>query len=231
MRKFRFNFILIVLSLFFVDELLSQDTRIIDNNVNPGLVLDEMPTPPSKLEGSVYIHDDWRLGSIRFKSGVVISDVLLRFDLSTSNLELKNEKYVKAYQLLYLNEFSWLESNGEITVFKNANNFDGGMVGVFEMIYVSQTFQIGIKRYIDIKVPDYVPALNVGNKNRVVSKKEDYYLIGKKGVVEFVRTKPSILKLFPLINVELKAYMKKSKSNLKDDDDLIRVIEFCYRIK
>src|SRR5690606_18597920 len=89
----------LVPGLFQSSLMLAQDNNtqvfVIDHMTNPGEALEEIRLPPSSLEGSFYIEEEWQTGNVFLKKNQILKNFPLRYDLENELLELKTHDIVK----------------------------------------------------------------------------------------------------------------------------------------
>ena len=94
MRKVVLLIVLLISATAFGQKSTGQLT-IMDANVDPGGIINELPLAPPSTVGSTYIYEDWRSGELTLKNGTKISGYNLRYDLESDGLEIRYQGEIK----------------------------------------------------------------------------------------------------------------------------------------
>ncbi|MEQ9302459.1 MAG: hypothetical protein RJQ14_00985 [Marinoscillum sp.] len=196
---------------------------VIDFAVNPGGRLDEIGLPPAEVEGTGFLDEEWRLGSLKLYNLDTIGNLLLRYDVLNGYVEItRDREKIRIAHLSIIESFIFDNSRifRNTRAFKPSSNLTSKLTGVFEVLY--ENGDVLFTRYyeVDKKQSTYVPAFDVGNRSEQLLLKDEDYLI-KNGVYYKVpQSKNAFSKLMmEEFNVEL-----KEKINPKKTDEVIAFI-------
>ncbi|MTI23196.1 hypothetical protein E1176_19355 [Fulvivirga sp. RKSG066] len=205
----------------------SGEVSIIDQNVNPGGVIDELPLPPPKTEGHVYLFEDWKQAEIILKSGQMLKNYQARIDLKHKLVEIQTKAEVKVCNFSLLAELSITDSNGNRQFINTDQLQSKGKLptGIVEVL-LDKEVEVLKHHYIEIKEPTYVPAVDMGSKNKKILKKAQIYAL-KDGVLFKVNGKlKKNQELFGNQYPLVETFASSNKLNFKDIDDLIKIVEY-----
>ena len=79
---------------------------------------------------------------------------------------------------------------------------------------------------INVKEPDYVVGLDVGNRDYQIRKSEDYYFAFGDELLEIKKSNSKNIKVLAKEYPSLKDFVKGKKLSFKDKNDLILITEY-----
>ncbi len=206
---------------------------VIDKNTNPGEVIDELPIPPPKLEGSLYLFDDWITGDVFLKNNKVLKGYPIRYDLKNQLLEINASGEIKVCQLPLLKSFAYKEPIGDSIFYHNTsevNNITYDLPKGVCQILLDGKIKLVKYEYIEIKEATYNVALSMGERNDKALKKSKIFALVNDNVFA---VKGSIKKnetLFKDNLKEIENFVKKNKLKLKNESHLIRIFQFYQEL-
>jgi hypothetical protein len=204
-------------------------SSLLDKSTNPGEVLVEFDNRSTLVKGDYYILEKWHTGDIAFKSGVLITDQLVNYDLEYDLLEVKFENMVKVVPLLKIDNFIIEGPDGQKRLFKPCSNFiyDNGvsLAGVCEVLD-SNYFGLIIKYTSDIKEAAYVPALDMGTMADEIIIRQKYFLTIGNSSFPVPKKKKLLNDIYAPYEKNLADYIKDNKLNSKDKDDLRKILNY-----
>ncbi|GEM_PF-1125118 len=161
---------------------------VIDNSVNPGLVIEEFKTKQRQsASNEFYLNESWQSGRISLKNGLKIESYPLKFDVFNQQVEIKVDDKVKVCPSHLINDFAMLnlEDNDSIK-FVNTLNFEFQdnvpLTGFFQLIYENNYSLIAYYQVL-IQQPNYVEALDIGSKQEKKVKREEYFIVDKNRIL------------------------------------------------
>ena len=210
-----------------------KEVSIIDSQ-NGSATIDEIKLPPPKIEGSFYISDDWKTGTVKLTSGMTINNCGLKFDLENNLLEINIDNVIKVAYPEQFMEFQWYDLAKYDTVkFVNANIFffdeteEPG--GVFEIVSEGD-YSFFVKHYADLLAPTYAPTVAMGNQDYKVIKKTGFY-VERNGKVTKIKNAKVLYSIFGENADKVKAYAKDNKLKAKSKEDLEVLFEYGNSLK
>lgn len=208
----------------------------VDLEVNPGGVLDEFPIAPPEVKGTSYIDEEWRYGKVVLKNGKVINNVWIRYDLQNDYMELNIQGQIRISNLNSFDRFEWHGFTQDRVQFINIDAFypdsrENIEEGIFEILYQGTDVMLGKKTTIQVKDPDYVVALNMGNRNFKLIKQVDYFLVQDGQYSKINTSKKIIGHNFGDEADEIFEFVSASKLKPKKEAHLIRIVQKYQDLK
>ncbi len=157
------------------------EVSYLDATVNPGVVLDEFPPPPPSMEGSYFMDEEWANATLELNSNRSIRNVPVRYDLVNEQLEIKTSYGIRVCNLQLLRAFQITEQH-DSSYYYNTQSLNWGSKipsGIAKVVLSRDDFKVLEFFYTEIREPTYVPALDMGSKNKKILKKSDLYLLQK----------------------------------------------------
>jgi hypothetical protein len=201
---------------------------LLDRDVNPGEILMEFDNRNREIIGNYYIDEDWNKGNIELKSGIIIKNQLIRYDLEYDLLEVKLPDELKVIPLHKMNYFwiiDWIDSN----LFLNCDSYsfeDGTPLSGICRVIEKSTYGAIIKYSYDIKDATYVPALDMGTKDDEILIKKHIFLTKNEMIYKLPGNRKDFYSFFMNPNTDIKSFMKQNKLNHKDPEDLSRILKY-----
>jgi len=227
MKKVLFLF----LSLFAVVPMVSSQgiKSILDNDINPGKVLVEFDNRTIDVKGTYYLDEDWSNGDILLKSGILIKNQVIRYDLEYDMLEIKIPDQIKIIPLRKLESYILFEEPDANLLFVNCErySFEDGtpLSGICQVLDTGYYGGI-IKFTCNLKEADYIPALDMGSKSHEIVLTSHIFLTKDKTIFKIPVKKKNFYNFYINPKVDIKLYMKKNKLNHRKPEDLAKVLHF-----
>lgn len=185
-----------------------------------------------EIQGSPYLFEDWKSGSITSNIGTVYTGLKIKYDAYKDVVEiLQNGAIMEINPKLY-NDFRIQEEGHKEYFFKN--DFKP-MERFNQQSYFEVLFQGKIYVLRKIKV-DYISenVTNFGSSNEIKKfiKNESYFFVQESGGgIEFKLNKKSVMNLFPDKNEEIEGYIAREKIKCKTIEEIVRIASFYESIK
>ncbi|QSE96033.1 hypothetical protein [Fulvivirga lutea] len=198
-------------------------------SANPGEVIDQLPLPPPKLEGTFYLNEDWVEGDLWLKNQKVLRGFPLKYDLKNQLLEIKTEYGIKVCQLPLIEKFVIKQPLKDSIHYYNTsvvNNITFDVPKGICEILVNDKVKVIKYQYMEIKEATYNVALSAGERNDKVLKKDKHYVIVRDQVFELKNKVKKNDEVFGQKTSEVEAFAKKNNLKLKDDAEIIKVFEY-----
>ncbi|MEM1405725.1 MAG: hypothetical protein AAGG59_03040 [Bacteroidota bacterium] len=204
---------------------------IMDANVDPGGIINELPLAPPSTVGSTYIHEDWRSGELTLKNGTKISGYNLRYDLESDGLEIRYEEEIKICPYVMIDEFtiSNPESNLDME-FVNTKKLNlvssDGLSNIVQVLSKNEETLL-LKSYnISVKESTYVPALDMGDNENKIQVKSKYYFVVKNEVNLLDKRLKKNKDLFASRYSDIEEFVKSKKLKLNNDSDVVMLFSY-----
>ncbi|MEQ8474571.1 MAG: hypothetical protein RIC35_25455 [Marinoscillum sp.] len=221
-RRNILTIILLITGFFSIAQSIPEQD-IIDFAVNPGGRLDEIGLPPAKVEGTGFLDEEWRLGSLKLFNLDTIKNLLLRYDVLNDYVEItRDREKIRIAHLSIVESFMFDRSRvfRNTRAFKPSGGIDSKLAGVFEVLYENK--DVLLTRHYDVerKQSTYVPAFDVGNRSEQLLLKDEDYLVKNGVYYKLPQSKNAFSKLMlEEFNIEL-----TKKVNPKNTDEVIAFI-------
>lgn len=191
-----------------------------------------------KVSGDIYLDKEWRKGITVFYSDVVkrydpqapdsIAGYNIRVDLSNHYVEYDMKEGVKAVEENTVKRLYLTSPDGNSLV-KLVNTREFGntspeLKGFVELISTGPKLTVVKYVRLAVKEPTYNVALDVGEKDAKIYKKNEYYYLQRKGskqvMVKFKPGKKTVLELMRDRKSKMEAFIDDQKLNLRQEADL-----------
>jgi hypothetical protein len=175
-------------------------------------------------EGTPLLTTTWLKGLVKFTNGTTYKADFLKYDLEKDQVYFKDAKSDELLQFaLPVSEFS-LVIGQENLVFKSGYlAVDRNKPSSFYQVLVDGGVQLLKHR---IKQPFDERAFNSATTTRTYKEDEYFYLAKKNTPVKIRKDKKQILTVLGNYTAELEAYIAEEKLNLKNEEDLVKLIVF-----
>ena len=184
-----------------------------------------------EVEGSPYLFDTWKSGELVTSVGKKVEGLTLKFDAYSNILVLQKEEEEVALMDGAISEFSLFDLEGKQMLFRK---FPLGKMG--KQVFAQILFYGKLILVKHHKVSRVRKENNSGGYGDAGNMKEtehfshtNVYYIKQKESDTFEPFKPNrkaMLKMLPDHQDEITSYMKKEKLKLKDDDEIIQLLQY-----
>ena len=184
----------------------------------------------STTEGSMYLHDDFRLGSMVLKSDTLVEGIKYRFNIYTKQMEMffnndtlalvKPEKVKNIYFDSKSFIYTGFEENEKVEM------------GYFQVLAEGEcNLLLHYKVVFVPKSPPPTP-LSPGNPNdQFVQFKYYFYQKGDNLAMLLSQKSKKILSLLADKKTEMDKYIKEKKLKTNDDKDLVEIFRYYNSLK
>ena len=188
--------------------------------------------PEADIEGTPYLFDEWAGGVIVFRDEKGGEFDEIKIDLMNNQLEIM---YLNSEKVLPYYEFSKVKLNHPNThpntFFQVASRFkykEERLKGFAKVTPIGEDFKI-IEVHTIRVIQSSMDAKIVGAKHKKRYVKETKLYISKKGKVHRVKKKKKFFKLLSRKQKKLKTYIENNDLNIKNETDLIKIVEFYQK--
>jgi hypothetical protein len=189
-----------------------------------------IPLPEGNTIGDTYLDTHWKDASILlYESEKLIEGFPIRYDIMTDGVEVKTKKGIKVVQGVKIKSFVWVDSVTKAPdYFVNAKDFkDENNVpyrGFFQVL-IEGSLPLFQKTKLDIKKADYNIQFNVGSQDDKILKKNEFYTLKGKQVVELPSSKKKIVALFDDKSEAMEVFIKENDLAITKSDQLKIIFE------
>ena len=185
------------------------------------------------VEGSPYLFPEWRTGTFTDVDGKSRGKYQLRYNIYDDELEIIKEKKAISLNHRLVKEFEVFNpENAGRSLFRSGypahEEYDPS--DFYGVLNDDGDFHL-LKKYscTITKVETRGYGENTATQKFLQSSK--YYVYSEKtGFIKINKSRKSIFEVFPKHEQQLKTFIKKNKINIKNDNDLARLIQFCNAI-
>lgn len=200
------------------------------NNLYAGEALEAFDLRPRTVEGSLYLSDNWQRGAIKLKSGKVLNDHLMKFNLETNEIEIQLDEGVFVLSGQLVEEFTledWLGSG--LLTFLSASVLPGADPEGpdFYQVVLEGEYALLMGPGVELYRPHYVPALDAGSLNTKAVRKDAYYLSDGGATREIPNGRKAAREFFSEINQAAEQFIQAEGIRFKTEEDYVRVVSFC----
>jgi hypothetical protein len=198
-------------------------------NISRAPPLKTMPVAPPEVEGTVFLNDEWVVGTIEIKKNTIVEDVPIRYNMDNQTLEIKYEGEIKICPLDRLHSFAYLNFKGSQFKYYNTsevNNISFDIPKGICRIIVDDKIKLLQYVYLETIKSDYNVALATGDPNHKLVKKETPYAIVDDTVYEVKNSFNRNSDIFGNKSSQVKAFIKKNKLRFKDESELTQIFEY-----
>jgi len=193
------------------------------------------PAPSKQArQGSPYLFDKWTKGAIYIKSlDKHYNFDSIRFDIMRNDVEFKMNRSIKVIRDREVQEFSITNATtGNIMQFVRLDKFDYERVPLvgFGQIVTQGEVTLVKRFYTEFKRANYNPALDLGDRFDSILQKAKYYFTHRNKIYE-VKGKKDLIKFYEAQGIDVKKYLKQNKTNLKNEAQLVALVNHFNSIK
>lgn len=180
------------------------------------------------IKGSPYVFDEWALGLVKMASGATYKDLLLKYDQLTSELMFKDKSGKALGFADPIAEFKLIDKSNAYRLFRSGfkgvdSNSDKSF---YEVLYDGSTILVKDPKKNIVEHRAY----NSSTAVKSIVETPAYYVLLNGSLVKFKKDKKSLLAV--LGNpAQLDKYIQDQKLNLKDDEDLAKLMLYYDSIK
>ncbi|MEO1099260.1 MAG: hypothetical protein AAFX57_16130 [Bacteroidota bacterium] len=198
-------------------------------NTAAGGIVETKQLPVSEVSGTMYLDEEWYLGNIYLKNQSALNDVRLRYDIEKNQFELNQESQVRVLKGVLVSHFEYKDAQGQWKHYDSHVSFPGlGQIneGFFERI-VDGNPGLFLKSEIEVIKPNYLAALDVGERSTKYVKNEIFYLLLNGTTRALPKKRKEFYALFGDYTERIKEFAKANNINVKQREGLVQVIRFA----
>ncbi|MFD2246946.1 hypothetical protein [Pontibacter ruber] len=218
------KFTLCMLSLLLVSGFYtSSQAQVLQKNDMEGKVVHEYST--IDMQGSPYLHPEWASGTVTLANGRVYEGLELMYDQVKDMLLFKGKDNQPRELLEPVKEFkiSYIQKDKPVAhIFRKGYSGDGEVNAFYEVLTDGKTSLLRrtTKAIFDRK--GYSSATIV----REVQQKEDFFIASGDKLVKIRKDKKSVMNALAGDKDKLEVYIRANALNLREDEDLAKLIAY-----
>jgi len=182
------------------------------------------------MDGSPYANDNFILGNIFENDKLVKENILLRFNIFSDEIEIKNQSDTEYYTALIKNPDLIIKILNEVYIYVPLNgSLEKG--NYFSVLSTGNKFDLYKKTIITYKPSEKRRTSYETDKPAKFISSDTFYLVSKDNVFyELPKSKSKFYKVFKTKEKEMKGFAKKAKIKIKNEDDIKRLIQYYHSI-
>ncbi|WP_143962221.1 hypothetical protein [Litoribacter populi] len=191
-----------------------------------------IPEEPKRVLGNFYLDPKWNKTTLMlYKNEQILTDHLVRYNIESHQFEAisPNSDKVKTIPGLRVHNLVWIDSVHQVPrYFVNGMEFleDNAPVSGFFEILVDGELPLVRRTVTSLKRANYNTALMIGNRDDEIKKKNIYYYVKGKHLLEVPRRKKKLIKIFEGNESEVHGFISTNKLNLNENNSLYMVFSF-----
>ncbi|WP_289029299.1 carboxypeptidase-like regulatory domain-containing protein [uncultured Algoriphagus sp.] len=204
--------------------LLNERPNFIGGNMVYGI-----PPEPKKLEGNNYLDSKWNRASILlYRDQQMLEGFRARYNIVSNMFELMEPEnnLVSVMPGLRVQNIVWIDSTYQVPrYFVNGMDFreDGAPISGFFEVLVDGELSLMRRTTAFLKESNYNQALMVGERNDKILKRNTYYYLEGKNIIEIPRKRKKFFQIFGDKVEEIEAYTSNNSFNVKDPSAIFQI--------
>lgn len=200
------------------------------NELSSGEMLYGIPMPEGKVIGDTYLSTNWMKSTLLlYDQDKILKGYPVRYDIQLDELEIKGKDGVKVVKGDRVKSFSLVDSLlNRPKYFVNAKeykNTDNITLSGFFQVLADGPLPLFKKTSIQIKEADYRVQFDVGSRDNKILKKDGYFTLEGKNVIELPSSKKKLLPFFGEKATEIDKFIKLNSLILSNEGHLKAVFE------
>lgn len=209
----------------------SQETlKGLNNGIGATELLYGIPLPPAALVGDSYLSENWMLSSVMlYQDEKLLEGYLTRYDISEDMIQFKTKNGVKVLNGASVKSLVWIDTLSKVRSYLiNAKEYtdetNTQLSGFFEVLS-DGSLPLFKKTIISIKKANYMVQFDVGSRDDVIQKLENYFYEQEGNVFKVPSSKKKVIKLFNVKEAEIKNFIDSNSLNISQEHHLKAVFD------
>ncbi|MGM0946246.1 MAG: carboxypeptidase-like regulatory domain-containing protein [Bacteroidota bacterium] len=184
---------------------------------------------PKKLEGNSYLDNKWNSASILlYRDQQMLEGFRVRYNITSNMFELMEPEnnLVSILPGLRVQNVVWVDSTYRVPrYFVNGMDFldEGSPVSGFFEVLVEGELPLLRRTLAVFKESSYNEALMIGERNDKIVKRDKYFYLRGKDLVEMPRKRKQFFPIFGDLAEEMEEFTKANNLNIKDPNDVFQI--------
>ncbi len=209
----------------------SQETlKGLNNGIGPTELLYGIPLPPAALVGDTYLSENWTRSSVLlYRDEKLLEGYLTRYDISEDMIQFKTKNGVKVLNGSNVKSLVWMDTVTKVRRYLiNAKEFkdeDGTpFTGFFEVLS-DGNIPLFKKTFIYVKKANYVVQFDVGSRDDVIQKLENYFYASGEVAIKIPSGKKKVIQLFKGKEAAMKEFIQSNSLDISKEHHLKAAFE------
>lgn len=191
-----------------------------------------IPPEPKKLEGNFYLDNKWNVASILlYREQTVLEGFRVRYNINSNMFELMEpeKNLVTTMPGLRIQNIVWMDSAYKVPrYFVNGMDFkeDGVPISGFFEVLIEGDLPLMRRTKAIFKESNYNTALMVGNRNDQIIKRNVYYYLKGKDLIEVPKKRKELYQIFGEKAAEIEAFVEENEMDLKKNGSIFQVFTY-----
>ena len=182
----------------------------------------------NNIQGSPYANDEFIAGNIYKNDKELYKDVLLRYNISADEIEVKKSKNDSddSYGALIKEPNTLIKILNDIYIFVpfEGSNENGHY---FTILTEESNFDLYKKAEVSYSAPSFAKTSYDRDRPASFTQKSTFYMVSKDGrFFELPNSKSKIIKVMNNKKDQVKGYIKKTRLDFKKEKDLIKLVKY-----
>ncbi len=209
--------------------------KSLDNKINKDKVLSkevikQISYTPRGNYQELFISEQWHKGSLLLKSGEIIKNCPMRYDIHRNMMEIRVDNQIRIIEGHRINKFIWNNYKAQPAVFVNAEKYkkENSSLSLSGFVRIITRGKVSFiaKMNTEILYANYNQALSVGSKKNKLIKSEAFYLVKNNQTTKIRKKRRDVLNYFENKSALLKQYAKKNNLRFRKEKDLAQIIDY-----
>lgn len=223
--------LIVLLTPFSLVSQVRYPTGVININTSVGGIVEKIESTISPPKNSLYVYENWVPTIVILRNDIGAVEKPMRFDILNNHIEIKDGLALKYLEINFIESLNFKSPGGlgESKFFITNYTFnhpEKHPFGVYEVLNEGDLNLLKYHSYVRLK-PDYNPALDVGSRESRLEKVFSYFIMSENVPVELPKSKKKIAALLETYCLDAKSIIKENSWNLKEESDLIQIINYC----
>lgn len=197
-----------------------------------GNIVYGIPPEPKKVEGNFYLDNKWNAASILlYRDQTILEGFRVRYNINSNTFELmESEKnLISTMPGFRIQNIVWMDS-----AYKVPRYFVNGMDFKEEGVPISGFFEVIVEGQLPLmrrtiavfKESNYNTVLMVGNRNDQIIKRNVYYYLDGKDLIEVPNKRKNLFPVFGDRAAEMEAFVEENEIDLKKNGSIFQLFTY-----
>lgn len=201
-------------------------------SLSGGNMIYGIPPQPTQVEGDNYLDVKWNTANILlYKNQQILEGVRIRYNITSNLFELIAPEATQATLLpgVKIQNLVWIDSAFMVPrYFVNGMDFldEGTPISGFFEVLIDGELPLMRRTMAIFKESNYNTALMVGNRNHQIIKRNIYYYLQGKNVIEIPSNRKKLFAIFGENAEEMKEFTNINELSIKDASTFFRMFTY-----
>ncbi len=198
-------------------------------NFSGGNMIYGIPPEPTQIEGDDYLDSKWNTANILlYRDQKLLEGYRIRYNITSNLFELiaPESNQSTAMSGIRIQNLVWVDSAKMVPrYFVNGMDFldEGSPISGFFEVLVDGELPLMRRTIAVFKEANYNEALMVGNRNHQIIKRNIYYYLQGKNVIEVPSNRKKLFAVFGEKEAEMKEFMNSNEFSIQEPSTLFKM--------